>query len=98
MGTAPHAASELRTSIGKQRHPPVTAEPKSRKPLFDLPGEGCLARAGESADQDQSRGRVRHITTFASATRWRKLTDEDVVNTGNAALRRARPAKVVRSK
>lgn len=30
--------------------------------------------------------------------RWRKLTDEDVVNTGNAALRRARPAKVGRRK
>jgi ribosome biogenesis GTPase len=25
--------------------------------------------------------------------RWRKLTSEDVLNTGNAAIRRARPAK-----
>jgi ribosome biogenesis GTPase len=30
--------------------------------------------------------------------RWRKLTDEDVVNTGNAALRRARVAKPGRRK
>ena len=29
----------------------------------------------------------------ARFARWRKLTDEDVVNTGNAALRRARPQK-----
>ena len=30
--------------------------------------------------------------------RWRKLSDEDVVNTGNAALRRARPPKMGRRK
>jgi ribosome biogenesis GTPase len=31
-------------------------------------------------------------------SRWRKLSDEDVVNTGNAALRRARPTKMSRRK
>jgi len=34
----------------------------------------------------------------ARFARWRKLTDEDVVNTGNAEVRRARPRKVRKRK
>lgn len=45
---------------------------------------GCAIRAG-----------ISELTLDpARVERWRKLSDEDVINTGNAAVRRARPAKI----